>query len=205
MRICLELGQDSSKVTMFGSFAPDAVRAYISLERYPYIQATVPLCASQTLFTALLSSESRMSSFVKIKTNYLRDLVANAVAELDAAAQLNFYTQTSRHPWFRSSSGYILEKFVCTWLFSNPTSEGLLYTPADTTKAETFILHPVGSESVLVFKRCEALPRAQDHTTSGWLPAAQNFPSIDAIIFTDGLIVTIQSVITPTHDPEASN
>jgi hypothetical protein len=88
------------------------------------------------------------------------------------------------------------------WLFSNPTSEGLLCTPADTAEAEMFILHPVGSESVFVFKGCEALLGARDHTISGWLHATQNLLSIDVIIFTDGLILTIQSAIAPTHDAE---
>ena len=188
---------------MFETAAQDAARAYASAPvRYSHIPGSVSLCASHPLFTALPISESRMSSFLTIKTNYLRNLVANAVAELDAAGQVNFFTQTGRHPWLGPSSGYIFEKFVCTWLFSNPTSEGLLCTPADTADAEPFTLHPVGSESVFVFKGCEALLRAQDHTTSGWLPAAPNFPSIDAIIFTDGLIVTIQSAIAPTHDAE---
>jgi hypothetical protein len=141
-------------------------------------------------------------SFVTIKTNYLRDLVANAVAELNAAAQVNFYRWTGRHPWFKPSSGYIFEKLVFVWLFSNPTSKGLLCAPADTAEVEPFTLYPVGSESVFVFKGCEALLGAQTHATSGWLPAAQNLPSIDAIVFTDGLIVTIRSVIAPIHDAE---
>jgi hypothetical protein len=110
-----------------------------------------------------------MTSFVTIKTNFLRNFVASAVAELDAAAQVKFFTQTSKHPWFEPSSDYIFEKFVITWLFSNPTSEGLLCTPADTAGAETFTLHPVGSESIFLFKGCDALLGAQNHTPSGWL------------------------------------
>jgi hypothetical protein len=206
-RICLESAEDPSKVAMFETIAQDVARVYArDPERYSYNQAIVSLCASHSLFTVMPSTESRITSYVTIKTNYLRNLVAIAVAELNAAAQVNFYTQMSKHPWFKSSSGYIFEKFVFTWLFSNPTSEGLLCTPADTADTtdtaapEPFTLYPVGSESVFVFEGCKALTRAQDHTTSGWLPAALNFPSIDAIIFTDGLIVTIQSTISSTHD-----
>lgn len=58
----------------------------------------------------------------------------------------------------------------------------------------------LGRNRFFLFKGCDALLGAQNHTPSGWLPAAQNIPSIHAIIFTGGLIVTIQSAIASTHD-----
>jgi hypothetical protein len=126
--ICLDLVREPRKVAMFETIARDAARVYASgPERYPWVQATVSLCASQFLFTSQ-PSESRMTSFVTIKTNFLRNFVASAVAELDAAAQVKFFTQTSKHPWFEPSSEYIFEKFVITWLFSTDLGGITLYS-----------------------------------------------------------------------------
>lgn len=50
--ICLDLVREPRKVAMFETIARDAARVYASApERYPWIQATVSLCASQFLFT----------------------------------------------------------------------------------------------------------------------------------------------------------
>src|SRR5260221_3208319 len=140
-----------------------------------------------------------MVETVEIKTSYLRNLVANAIAQADAAQQVHFYNLTSNHPWFRQSSGYVFEKFVITWLFANPASEGLPCTPKDAA-AEPFALNPVGRETVSVFAGKAALFGARNHATSGWLPADPNFPSFDALIFTPKCIITIQATIASTHD-----
>ena len=162
-------------------------------------EETLSRCASHSIFT-IVPEPDRMTETVEIKTDFLRNLVANAIAEADAAEQIHFYHVTSKHPWFRQSSGYVFQKFVITWLFSSLASEGLPCTPKDAATSEAFTLNPVAEDTLFVFGGKNALLKARNHTTSGWLPPDPNFPSFDAIIFTPKRIVTIQATIASTHD-----
>ena len=116
---------------MFEAAAKEAARLYATDPRQ-LIKNTdmVTQGTSHRLFT-IVPGPHKMVEIVEIKTEYLRNLVADAVAEVDAAKQVEFYSLTSNHPWFRVSAGYVFEKFVCAWLFANPASEGLLCTPAE--------------------------------------------------------------------------
>ena len=198
-RICLELARDPSKVDMFEAFAQVAARAYASApELYSYTQATVSLCASHSPFTALPSNESRTTASVTIKTNYLRNLVANAVVELGAAAQVKFYTQTGRHPWFKLSSAYIFEKFVCA--FESDLERITLYSRRHRRCGNVYT-PPCRLGISFCIPRMRSSPRGTRPYDVLMAPcSAQNVPSINAIVFTDGLIVTIRSTIAPTHD-----
>jgi len=158
----------------------------------------VTLRASHKLFT-IVPDPLRMVETMEIKTKYLCSLVVLAIAEVDAAKQVEFYNLTSKHPWFQGSGGYVFEKFVDVWLFSDTESEGLLCMPTEPTDG-SFVLHPVGGKKLFVFMGVCALTEARRHQTSGWLPAAPNFPSFNAIVFTPKRIITIQSTIKSSHD-----
>jgi len=195
------LAKTPSQEVMFEAAAKEAARLYATDPRQ-FINAgneeAVTRCASHRLFT-IVPDRLRMVETVEIKTTYLSSLVVHAIAEVDAAKQVEFFNLTSNHPWFRGSGGYVFEKFVDVWLFSDPQSEGLLCTPAEPTDG-SFVLHPVGGENLFVFMGVHVLTGARGHQISGWLPAVSNFPSFDAIIFTPDRIITIQATISSSHN-----
>jgi hypothetical protein len=160
-----------SQEVRFTAAAKESARLYATApHQFIDNEDTVARCVSHSLFT-IMPSPDRMVETVEIKTTYLRDLIANAIAEADTAKQVGFFNLTSNHPWFRVSAGYIFQKFVFTWLFSNPVSGRLLCTPADPTNG-SFELHSVGPENVFVFDGARVLIKAKCYITSGWLPSA---------------------------------
>jgi len=198
-RTCLTLAKEPSQEVTFIAAAQQAARFFASSPIHFTVDVkAVSHCASHSIFT-IVPSPDRMSETVEIKTKFLHDLIANAIAEADSAKQVDFYFLTSGHPWFRQSSGYVFQKFVITWLFSNPESEGLQCTPTDPENSEPFSLHAVG-ETLFMFDGEGALLKAKDYGTSGWLPAAPNYPSFDVIIFTPERIITVQATIASRHD-----
>jgi hypothetical protein len=170
----------------------------MSPDCFVYNEKVVPRCASNSIFM-IVPCPDRMSETVEIRTNFLHNLIANAIAEADTTQQIHFYNITCTHPWFKQASGYVFQKFVTAWLFSDPESRGLQCTPTDSETTDLFVLNPIGV-TLFIFGKEGALLKVQDHTISGWLSAAPNYPSFDAIIFTPNHIITLQATIASTHN-----
>jgi hypothetical protein len=153
------------------------------------------------IFTVHPEDEDCVVEVVKIETEYLHKLVIDAVIQSEVAQQVAFFSTTSRHPHFKSASGYIFEKFVLAWLFCahTPGANNLPCTAADPTTGP-LQLTPIPWAKVILFSGSSTLAEVHKHPTPfGFLPVSQVFPSIDAIICTDEDIITIQSTVSSTH------
>ena len=150
-----------------------------------------------------LPNSPARSRATKVKTRYLRGLVrglvADQIAQLDAAEQVSFYVRTSKHIWFKGTLGYIFEKFVYAWLHSNPDGSRLLCTAANAPDSENLYLRPPGSRKVMTLSDTALKQAKKFGIPFGLIPYSQSFPSLDAIVCTEDHIITIQATVASTH------
>ena len=144
-----------------------------------------------------------------------------AIIRIDAAKQVSFYTEASGHPYFRSASGHVFEKFFYLWLSSDPDNEISCTAwpgsaqPTGTTRSsnakstdrdpvELRRLRPVGLGKAIVLggeAGATGYKSANEHQTPlGWIPASRSDATFDAIICTDTHIITIQVIIAAKYD-----
>jgi hypothetical protein len=140
--------------------------------------------------------------------------------------QASFYSQASSHPFFRSTFGYIFEKFFYVWL-SSTTDNELLCTQAPASsqsrsappakpksrsaksrstaheQVEQLRLQPVGWAKVNVHggdSGANGYKSANRHKTPfAWIPASRSDATFDAVICTDTRIITIQVTVAAKH------
>ena len=90
---------------------------------------------SHVLF-ALTPDDDRSDFTSRVTNPYLRSIVMEEVALLDAAAQVSFCHQTSNLPQFRGTWEYMFEAYFLVWLYSTERVDALLYTTKSATSAE---------------------------------------------------------------------
>ena len=173
--------------------------------------------SSHWLFVSLPGNPGRDLPVLRVGTPYLREFVVQAIAKIDAAKQVSFYTETSGHPYFRSAFGYIFKKVFYLWLSSDPdneirctawpsSAEPTRSTRSTETNSITLEqvklchLRPVGINRVAVYRGETAFESANKHLTPfAWIPASRSTSTFDAVICTDTHIITIQVTIAATH------
>jgi hypothetical protein len=148
--------------------------------------------------------QDRSSTVGDIETNYLRNLVDRSVKHLDAAKQVNFFYQISKHPWLGAAVGYVFEKVVYTWLFAHPTSKGLPCTAHSPGSPKPLRFIPV-CERVFVFSGITTFRKADEYETPICLPISQAFPVSDAIICTNTHFITVQLTVFARHNANPEN
>jgi hypothetical protein len=176
---------------------------------------------SHWLFASLPTNAERDASVLRVATPHLRGFVVEAIASIDAARQVAFYSEASGHPYFRSAFGYVFKKFFYIWLSSDPKNEISCTArpgsavPTRTTRSskgkstardpvELRHLRPVGLDKVIVHggdagEKC--YKSANEHQTPfAWIPASRSDASFDAVICTDTHIITIQVTVAAKHD-----
>ncbi|KAI0294309.1 hypothetical protein B0F90DRAFT_1821336 [Multifurca ochricompacta] len=163
-----------------------------------------PSPLSHTLFTIHpegLTSEKRPIAIMRIETSYLNCFVIEAIAAQDLLPQSKFYFGVSHHSWFKSSAGYMFDMAVLSWLCVNSESKELTCTPARSASPQLTI--PVCQGwCMLSYKDPDTLKYLSDCKRPFCvipIPASKAFPGVDAMIFTDDHIITIQVMIAPEH------
>ena len=162
---------------------------------------------SHLLFTTFRSGPERDVYSSRVATQYLYGLITEEIARMDAANQVSFYTQASTHPYFRSTFGYVFEKYFYVWL-SSKTNHELLCTAAEPgytahERAESIRLRPVGWEKVIIHhgdageKGYKAANQYQ--TPFCWIPASRSEATFDAVICNEKEIITIQVTVARKH------
>ncbi|KAI0283051.1 hypothetical protein BGY98DRAFT_952734 [Russula aff. rugulosa BPL654] len=226
-RICLRLARGSmtedeleNDVVMAAKkFAEDPLAVTMDTN----LEAT---SLSHLLFTTCPVSPKRDISVLRVPTPHLQSIVNDAIANIDAARQASFYSQASSHPFFRSTFGYIFEKFFYVWL-SSTTDNELLCTQAPASsqsrsappakpksrstksrstaheQVEQLRLQPVGWAKVNVHggdSGANGYKSANRHKTPfAWIPASRSDATFDAVICTDTRIITIQVTVAAKH------
>ena len=210
-RICVQLTRKLWEEVQLQTDAEVAAEEFVKSPNAIEME-TKSRVASHSLFTTL-PTDNRASYILRVETPYLRRLVAKKMAQLDANEQVSFYVRASKHIWFRGTLGYIFEKFVYAWLYSDPAEGELRCTAADPPNEdpeenkdpEELVLKSPGRavlESIsgaTSLKDANKLAKANDQKPFGWIPTSQSFPSIDAIVCTEDRIFTIQATIASTH------
>ncbi|KAI0297780.1 hypothetical protein B0F90DRAFT_868504 [Multifurca ochricompacta] len=150
-----------------------------------------------TIRPKFLDPEKRGASIGEIPTEYLNNLVLDAIGGRTAEKQLEFFNLINNHASFRGSAGFMFEMFVFAWLSSqeHPNGEGLDCTPVDSDSPSLTI--PVCGGWSPFTSNPEDLG---DHETPFCLkPDAKTFPTIDVIICTNDHLITVQATISGTH------
>jgi hypothetical protein len=177
-----------------------------------------PEADSHLLFTTLPDGPERSSAMLQVATPYLHCFVVEAIAKIDAAKQISFYSEASSHPYFRGAFGYVFEKFFYIWLSSNPdnklscTAWPRSAEPSRSTRStnsmadeqvEQLHLQPVGLEKVIVYGGelgKKGYKSANEHQTPfSWIPASRSDATFDAVICTDKNVITVQVTVATEH------
>ena len=159
---------------------------------------------SHLLFTTLPGNPGRDLATLQVATPYLRDFLVKAIARIDAAKQVAFYTEASNHPFLRGAFGYVFEKYFYVWLSSSPDNV-LLCTAATSTahkQAKQLRLRPVGWKKVIVHGEAgkDAYKTANTRKPPFcWVPASRSAATFDAVVCTDRNIITIQVTVAAKH------
>ncbi|KAI0298440.1 hypothetical protein B0F90DRAFT_1669030 [Multifurca ochricompacta] len=167
-----------------------------------YITDVNPTEVSHTLFTIHpkgLSSEDRQSSIGRIETSYLNRILMDKIAAKNQQEQINFYKLVSHHQWFKGSAGYILENVVLSRLCADPESKGLPCTPARSDLPQLTIPACQGHLNLSYEEQhsLEYLNRIRRPFCV--IPTSKTSATVDATIFTDRHIITIQVTVASEH------
>lgn len=142
--------------------------------------------------------EGRGILVADIATDQINAIVSFAVANATAQERTNFYNTMSKEPRLSVSLGKIFERFVLTWLTSDDEAQ-LPCTSVDTHSPRLTISACEWKDTQ---KTCGSLDDLRNLNTTEktlpfcFLPSA----SVDAIIFTDHSIITIQITNAQSHD-----
>jgi hypothetical protein len=145
-----------------------------------------------------LKRQGRTTSKANIATRYLLAFVVRALAALDKAHQVQFFSMIRSHPWLKGASGWCFEKFVHVRLIAHPTLKPLHATPAKQDSGSLVIpvcnrFHPLSGVTLLKKANTHSLPFY-------WRPTSGSFTSLNAIICTAQDIILIQTTVSLTHD-----
>ena len=139
--------------------------------------------------------ENRQIPTVDIATDRILRIISYAVADAKAQEQIKFYHDISKQQMFRASAGKIFKRFVLTWLSSDLAP--LACIPVDSSRLQI----PTCGEEKTICGRLAALKSMQvDKFPFCFLPTkgSDTLSAIDAIVFTQQSIITIQII---TSDP----
>jgi len=159
---------------------------------------------SHRLFAVRPTKKSRQDVTVKFASGYLLGFVSRAYAERDRAVRQSFYKEISGHAWFATSAGRIFETHILLWFRYASAEDHLSCTPAVETSP---LLHiPVCGKNMEFFSKAEDLKAddlknvAEHERAKCLVPVSQTFPTLDAIVITHSLVITVQMTLGSKHD-----
>jgi hypothetical protein len=144
------------------------------------------------------SQEGRQVVTVQIASNYINDLILNAIIKAETSEQIAFFRALSSHPWFKAPASHILKAFVLTWLSAHPASTSI---PCTATSAEALTLEiPVcPKDRAIPLTALMLLRDINKHPLPFcFLPTSGTFPgpTIDAIVVNEKLFITVQVTVS---------
>jgi hypothetical protein len=163
---------------------------------------------SHQLIVVRPATESRQSLTADFASQFLLTFISRAYARQDSAVRRGFYKAMSRRSWFGASdilksswfgasAGYILKSSVLLWLRHPPLEDSLLCTPAMATASVEI---PACRDRMEFFTEAENLKHVDQFNLPKCLvPVSPGFPTLDAIVITADLIITMQVTVASKH------
>ncbi|KAI0293027.1 hypothetical protein B0F90DRAFT_189955 [Multifurca ochricompacta] len=200
-RIMMTLMKNPELISQHTERVKDAVVDFVH-NFSDYVTNVNPKEVYHTLFTIRpkgLSLSYRPTPIGRIETSYLNGILIEAIAAKDKQEQLNFYHLVSNHPRFKGSAGYILEMVVLSRFCVGSGSKELTCTPARSRSPKLTI--PVCQGwCMLSYKEEHKLGYLNSLKQPFCvIPASKTFAAVDATIFTDNRIITIQVTVASEH------
>jgi hypothetical protein len=147
------------------------------------------------------SEDGRRTLVAEIATDHIKEIISYAAADALARKRIEFYQKMSNQPMFKSSAGQMFERFVLSWLASHPSAVPLQCTPS--TFRTTPEIPACGEERTVFFGSLTALKKkvkvVNDALPWCFLPTSQTPDAVDAIVFTNKFIITVQVTIAEVH------
>jgi hypothetical protein len=136
-------------------------------------------------------------------TDRIWEIISYAAAKAHVQRRISFYQMISKNRDFRGSAGQMFGRFVLSRLTSGPDVDPLACSPA-TLGSPVLNILACGKERTSFFSNKTALKKAKwDVLPVCFLPTTpQTFATVDAIIFTNELIITVQVTISDKHNAE---
>lgn len=145
------------------------------------------------------TSEYRQTPIGHIATDTIKKIILYAAAEANAHARIKFYNMISKQTAFRTTAGKFFEEFVLSWFHAH-TDVSIPCHAADATSPPLQI-PACGVDQTVFFGSTSALRKRSREKTFPMLllPESERYPTADAIILTEKLIITIQVTIADNH------
>ncbi|KAH8991116.1 hypothetical protein EDB86DRAFT_2936909 [Lactarius hatsudake] len=130
----------------------------------------------------------------------IKTIISYAAADARAQKRIRFYETISRKPEFEASAGQIFKGLVLSWLHARPNLRPLhcppslcdLQIPACREKQTSYF----GSSTALNEVKVDKLFLS---------PTSQTLAAVDAIIFTDKFIITVQVAVSGKPSTKGSD
>ncbi|KAF8486058.1 hypothetical protein DFH94DRAFT_166224 [Russula ochroleuca] len=208
-RTCVRLLRDPTREYKHESdVMMDAIRFVANPNAYKVALDAIKVI--QTLFSIRPEDESpkgRAILIAEIASNRIKE-ISYAAADADAQERVYFYQTMSKRRAFKVAAGQVFERLVVSWLASpnegslHCTSAGSRYCRREPEPPDLRIL-AYEEEQTSFFGSLTALEKAKmDEFPLCLLPTSKTFTTIDAIILTTRLIITVQ--VTTSHELSAS-
>ena len=216
-RTCVNLERGYWETEWYASKTQEAatmfVKTYNRTQELNAVDGLHILCSIRPHHHWDLAGRTMMTATVATKHFY--QLITEAAAAANAHQRFQFYHMISHHPSFKTIlPGYIFKQFLHTWLICKVASQEVHYCSHGHSSLMSNIFHAFKSfvipqcQSVEIAGELSSLEKVEQHKMPlAWIPADQGLATVDAIVFTDTHIITLQATITSTYDtkPESFN
>ncbi|KAH9001604.1 hypothetical protein EDB92DRAFT_1827712 [Lactarius akahatsu] len=142
----------------------------------------------------------RQIQFVDLASDWIKTIVSYAAANARAQKRIKFYETISTQPGFEASAGQIFKGLVLSWLHARPNLRPLhcspalrdLQIPAYKEKQTSYF----GSLTALNEVKVDKLFLS---------PTSQTLAAVDAIVFTDKFIISVQVAVPSKPSTKGSD
>jgi hypothetical protein len=171
-----------------------------------------PKSVGHVLFSLRPKDETkagRMIFNVYMATNRIKDIILYAAVGAKAQERIKFYRAIVKQPTFRKSAGQMFERLFLSWLASAPDVGITLQVYCATAKSgqpSNLQIPACKEERTVFFDSLTALKGATvDGFPSCFLPSFPTLAAVNAIIFTNNSLITVQVTISDRHSAEKSD
>ncbi|KAH9038961.1 hypothetical protein EDB85DRAFT_1887706 [Lactarius pseudohatsudake] len=145
----------------------------------------------------------RRIQFVDLASDRIKTIVSYATANTRAQKRIKFYETISTQPGFEASAGQIFKGLVLSWLHTRPDLRPLHCSPAVHGLRDLQIL-PCREKQTSYFGSLTALNEVKVDKLF-LSPTSQTLAAVDAIVFTDKFIITVQVAVSGKPSTKGSD
>ncbi|KAH9048284.1 hypothetical protein EDB84DRAFT_299074 [Lactarius hengduanensis] len=145
----------------------------------------------------------RRIQFVDLASDRIKTIVSYATANTRAQKRIKFYETISTQPGFEASAGQIFKGLVLSWLHTRPDLRPLHCSPAVPGLRDLQIL-PSREKQTSYFGSLTALNEVKVDKLF-LSPTSQTLAAVDAIVFTDKFIITVQVAVSGKPSTKGSD